>query len=432
MTIAADVLIVGAGSAGSILAERLSADPGLRVVVLEAGPDRLDPAVAALTDDATVLPIGPDSPVVRHYRTTLTASQSVDIVRGSVTGGSGAVNGGYFWRARPSDFGADLPGWSWVDVEPHYRAVESRIDARPRRDFAPSTTAFAAAAEAAGLGPTAVPLNIRGRRRRGPGAVFLEPAMGRPNLTVLAATAVTRLRMDGPRATGVEAVGPAGPVRLDADRVVLSGGAVESVHLLMLSGIGPAGQLRALGIPVVADLPVGQSFQDHPEWVLTTDWTTTPGHSVLEMVLAAGDLEIRPYTTGFGSERTTIGVALMRPRSRGHIALVSADPSVPPRIEHRYDGDAADAEALRNGCALVAEILAGASRLGEPAWSTSQHLCATAPMGTGDSGVLDAQCRVYGVDGLWVIDGSALPRIPSRGPHATIAMLAHRAAEFVG
>jgi choline dehydrogenase-like flavoprotein len=112
------------------------------------------------------------------------------------------------------------------------------------------------------------------------------------------------------------------------------------------------------------------------------------------------------------------------------MALVAADPAVPPRIEHRYDSEPDDVADLQRGCDLVAAMLTGATVLGAPSWSTSQHLCGTAPMGTGEHAVVDPQCQVLGVEGLAVIDGSVLPRIPSRGPHATIAMLAHRAAEF--
>jgi choline dehydrogenase-like flavoprotein len=112
---------------------------------------------------------------------------------------------------------------------------------------------------------------------------------------------------------------------------------------------------------------------------------------------------------------------------------VSADPLVPPRIEHRYDSEPADIAALQAGCQLAREIADPTTQVGEPAWSTSQHLCGSAPMGrAGDqNAVVDHQCRVHGIDGLWVIDGSVLPTTTSRGPHATIAMLGHRAAEFV-
>jgi choline dehydrogenase-like flavoprotein len=99
-------------------------------------------------------------------------------------------------------------------------------------------------------------------------------------------------------------------------------------------------------------------------------------------------------------------------------------------IEHRYDSEPADLTALQAGCDLVREIAGGGTGLGPPAWSTSQHLCGTAPMGVDEHAVVDPHCRVLGVSGLSVVDGSVLPAIPGRGPHATIAMIGHRAAEF--
>ena len=254
---------------------------------------------------------------------------------------------------------------------------------------------------------------------------------------MLTGVRVTRVRTAEGRVVGVEAVGRDGPIRLDAASVILSAGAVASARLLLLSGIGPARDLTRLGIPVRADLPVGQSFSDHPEWVMSTGWPAADRRPVLEAVLVTAGLEVRPYTSGFaamtgqpGQGNPDIGVVLTRPRSRGRLTCVSADPHVAPRIEHRYDSEPADVADLRAGCDMVADIVRGATELGEPRWSTSQHLCGTAPMGTGDQAVVDPMCRVHGIDGLSVVDGSVLPRIPGRGPHATIAMLAHRAAEF--
>lgn len=441
-----DVLIVGSGSAGSVLAERLSANPNCRVVVLEAGPGLENPTVQAMTEDGLSLPIGPTSPVIRRWQTRLTdhPPRTAELVRGSCFGGSGAVNGGYFCRALPADFDdVAVPGWSWTEVTEHYRAVEARIDVTRTVEFCTSTAEFIASAreagypwlpdlnDAAGTGVAAVPLNILDGRRRGPGAVFLEPALGRPNLTVFTGTRVIRVRIHDGRAVGVDAVGPTGPVRLAADRVVLSAGALGSAQLLMLAGIGPADELRAVGIRVVADLPVGQRCWDHPESVMATNRMPATRRPVLEAVLVTGELEIRPYTTGFGGESPKIGVALMRPSAHGRVSLTSADPSVRLRIEHRYDSEPADLAALRSGCELVAEMVSGTVELGSPTWSTSQHLCGTAPMGVGEHAVVDPHCRVIGVSGLWVVDGSVLSRIPGRGPHATIAMIGHRAAEFV-
>lgn len=439
-----DVLIVGAGSAGSVLAERLSTDPHCNVTLLEAGPGFDDAAVRDLTADVTVLPIGPGSPVARSFSATLTdhPMRVADIVRGACVGGSGAINGGYFCRALPRDFDG-MPGWSWAEAVEHYDALERRIGVAVEAEFSSGTEEFVAAAHFAGYrwlpgldtdatGLAAVPLNISAGVRNGPGTAFLEPALSRTNLTLLTGVTATRIRVDASRVTGVDAIGAQGSVVLDADRVVLCAGAIATAQLLMLSGIGPAGELSAAGIGVVADLPVGQRCWDHPEWVIPTSRAGTVGRPVLEAVLVTEDLEIRPYTTGFGAA-PGIGVALMRPTAHGCISLVSSDPVVPPRISHRYDSEPADVAALRSGIDLVTDMLSGTMVLGEPAWSTSQHLCGTAPMGTDDDeyAVVDPRCRVRGVDGLWVIDGSVLSRIPSRGPHETIAMVAHRAAEFV-
>ena len=141
---------------------------------------------------------------------------------------------------------------------------------------------------------------------------------------------------------------------------------------------------------------------------------------------------------GYGRDRGSpdwphIGVALMQPRSRGRITVVSSDPGVPPRIEHHYDSEPDDIAALRRGAELVRDMMARQARVVGPVWSTSQHLCGSAPMGAeGDPrAVVDQRCRVRGIDGLWVVDGAVLPVITSRGPHASIVMLAHRAAEFI-
>jgi predicted dehydrogenase (TIGR03970 family) len=471
-----DVLIVGAGSAGSVLAERLSADDACSVTVLEAGPGPQEPGVATMTRNGLQLPIGAASPLVARYQTQLTVDPQrvAHIVRGATVGGSGAVNGGYFCRATPGDVaGWGLPGWSWPEVLSHYRAVETDLDfadrpdhgdrgpirVRRTRELAGSTAAFVTAAERAGFrwlpdlnaagadtadGIGAVPLNIVDGLRTGPGAAFLEPAASRPNLTIRTGVRACRIRIDRGRATGVDVVGPDGSATLTADRIVLCCGAIGSAHLLMLSGVGEEAQLRAAGVEVTLPAPVGLRTADHPEWVLPTNWAVVPSRPVLEVVLSLrGELEIRPYTGGFvamvgdGSEGHPdwphLGVALMQPRSRGRVSLVSADPTVPVLIEHRYDSAEGDVEALQRGADLARELTSAATELGEPAWSTSQHLCATAPMGLdGDPhAVTDPQCRVRGVDGLWVIDGSVLPAVPSRGPHATIVMLAHRAAQFV-
>jgi choline dehydrogenase len=445
--------------------------------VLEAGIGLLDPALRAETTNGLRLPIGAASPLVQRYHTQLTDRpvRQAAIVRGATVGGSGAVNGGYFCRGLRRDFDSyRLPGWGWSDVVEHFRAIETDLDftgpvhgdsgpimVRRTHEIAGGTATFVDAARRYGFGwlpdlndvdgvaglPSgvgAVPLNIVDGMRIGPGAAYLLPALQRANLSLLTQTRAVRVRFSGSRAVGVNAIGPGGPISLSADRIVLSAGAIESAHLLMLSGVGDETMLRAVGVGVVARLPVGLAFSDHPEWVLPTTWAVAPGRPVLEVVLSTpDDVEIRPYTGGFVAmvgdgtaghpDWPHIGVALMRPRARGRITLAAADPLVPPKIEHRYDTEPADIAILQTGCGLAREIAGPTTQVGEPAWSTSQHLCGTAPMGhAGDStAVVDPHCRVHGIDGLWVIDGSVLPTITSRGPHATIVMLGHRAAEFV-
>jgi choline dehydrogenase len=469
------VLIIGAGSAGSVLAERLSADPGRAVTVLEAGVGLTEPQLLALTADGLVLPIGAASPLVRRYQAVLTErpAHRMAIMRGATVGGSGAVNGGYFCRGLPRDFdGYGLAGWAWPDVVEHFRAIETDLDftgpahgdsgpipVQRTAELTGSTEAFVVSAQRAGFawiddlndvgpglpsGVGAVPLNIVDGVRTGPGAAFLLPALSRDNLSLLTHTRAVRLRLSGGRAVGADAIGPGGPMTVLADRIVLCAGAIESAHLLMLSGIGPAAMLKAAGVDVVVALPVGAACSDHPEWVLPTNWATAAARPAVEVLLSTSeDIEIRAYTGGFVAmvgdgtpghpDWPHVGVALMQPRARGRITLVCADPDVSPRIEHRYDSEPADLAALRRGSELARELAGLTTDAGPPVWSTSQHLCGSAPMGGGGDprAVVDPRCRVHGVDGLWVIDGSVLPTVPSRGPHATIVMLAHRAAEFV-
>lgn len=472
-----DVLIVGAGSAGSVLAERLSADAACAVTVVESGPGPFDARVSAQISDGLRLPIGAASSVVRRYPSTLTSvpPRHAQLMRGEVVGGSGAVNGGYFCRGLPSDFdGWGVPGWGWSDVFPHFRAIETDLDfdnvlhgsegpIRVRRvsEFDGCTASFVQAATDAGhrwiadlnastpeapLGPGVgpVPLNIDRGTRVGPGGAYLQPALARANLTLLANTRARRIRIVAGRAAAVSCIGPQGAMDLEADRIVLCAGAIGSAHLLMLSGLGPQDVLVAAGIPVVANLPVGVRTSDHPELVLPVNWTETHGLPPLEAVLTTEDsLEIRPYTAGFGAmvsgrrddptDHPHIGVTLMRPKSRGRVRVVNADPDVPPAIEHRYDSEPDDVEKLHAGIELSRELVGAGTQSGSVSWSTSQHLSSTAPMGLDDDpvAVVDPKCRVRGVDGLWVVDGSVLPLVPRRGPHATIVMVGHRAAEFV-
>lgn len=474
----ADVVVVGAGSAGCVVAGRLSEDRDRTVALVEAGSD------AGHSGPLGVLPVGPASETVWRYPAHLRdGAAAVDLVRGRLLGGSGAVNGGYFVRATADDFARWPASWSYGSVLPYFRRLESDPFGERRwhgddgpmpvtrtavGDLHPVSAAFLAAAvdagfeyradlnepDAIGVGP--VPLNARAGTRVSTAGAYLVPHLARPNLRVLSGVVARRVLVAGTRTVGVE-VESAGRRRLlRAGAVVVSAGAVGTPHLLMCSGIGAAQHLSRLGIGVVVDLPgVGQGFGDHPEvtvgYRLSAASPHTRDRAVLEAVLETGDLELRPYRVPFGraiagvdDDLYRIGVALMRPRSRGEIVLRSADPAVPPSVHHGYLRERADREALLDGLGLAADLLGGPARAGlvEPITpgavtldhlGTSMHLSGSCAMGSPDDplAVVDEHCRVIGVDGLWVSDGSVMPAVPSRGPHATTVMIGERVAEFV-
>ena len=192
---------------------------------------------------------------------------------------------------------------------------------------------------------------------------------------------------------GVDAVGPQGPISLTADRIVLCAGAIQSAHLLMLSGVGDEAMLRAAGVPVVAPLPVGMFCSDHPEWVLPTNWTVATGRPVLEVVLSTDDGHRDQAVYGrfrrddFGDgtaghpDWPHIGVALMQPRARGRITLVSPDPACRRASSTVTTASPKTSLALRRGSELARELASAATYVGAPVWATSQHLCGSAPMG---------------------------------------------------
>ena len=501
-----DVVVVGAGSAGCALAARL-ADAGRRVLVLEAGADHAQPGdfPAVLRDASTLRSVAPGSPATWTHTAQLTAEVSAPVVRGRGAGGCSAVNGGYFVRATAADLdgwaadGNDL--WSAAAVLPAFRRSESDQDlpgdpahgatgpvpvARVRAAH-PVSDAFAGACAELGFpaepdknadgepGHGPLPMNVADGVRVNAAMAYLSPRRGAAGLTVRGDTLVTRVLVRSGRAVGVQT--PAGPVH--ADEVVLAAGAVASPHLLMLSGIGPAAQLRAAGVEVLVDAPgVGADLTDHPvvylTWQPSRPLPAPPGLLPLATVLNArsagstgsGDLEVLPWLKPFsqvfghpappGREDLALGVALMQEDSRGRLTLVSADPLVQPRVEQGYLTAPSDVRRLREAVRLTAELLRTASfaplvaaRTGLPddvladdreldRWvrahlTTAVHLAGSARMGPdGDPGaVVDQHLRVRGVTGLRVVDTAVLPRAPSRGPAATAVMVGERAAELM-
>ncbi|WP_179504179.1 MULTISPECIES: GMC family oxidoreductase N-terminal domain-containing protein [unclassified Sphingomonas] len=299
MNDAFDYIVIGSGSAGSLMANRLSADPAMRVALIEAGPsDRQWPV-----NIKTIMPVGNIFliPHARYnWKHTLSGNaqiggRSINFPRGKLMGGCSAINGGVYIRGQREDYEgwvkAGNKGWGYSDVLPAFTSIENyegpnkpwhgkggELDVQQPRSFNPITHAIIEAAQQAGhahnqdfagekqAGFGTYDLNQRRGTRLSSARAFLHPVLKRPNLTVLSDTLARRILFDRGRASGIE-IEEAGQRRtLEARReVVLCGGAINSPQLLMLSGIGPAAHLREKGIEVLHDLPgVGAHLQDHP------------------------------------------------------------------------------------------------------------------------------------------------------------------------
>jgi choline dehydrogenase-like flavoprotein len=391
-----DYLVIGSGTAGCVLAGRLSEEPGLRVGLVEAGGPADHPWIA----EPARWPQLQGSAIDWGYRTEPqrhAAGRRHDWPRGRVVGGSTALNAMAHVRGHRSDFdrwtAAGCAGWGFADLLPYFIRSETYAAGpspwhgsdgpvyltRPAEPH-PVTLAYMAAGAEAGQAPTddhngarlAGPclntLTIRDGRRQTIADAYLAPALSRPNLTLLTGTAALALAIEGGRCRGVRVRGPAGPRTLGAARgVVLAAGAVGSPALLLRSGIGPADALRALGIAVLADRPgVGANLHDHllsggnlyaarrrlppsryqhSESLMYLERPGAAGAPGLVLACVVAPVVTEQFQAPPAGEAYTLMFGFTHPRSRGRLRLASADPEVPPLIDPNYLAEAHDREA---------------------------------------------------------------------------------------
>lgn len=528
--IEADIAIVGGGTAGCLLANRLSADGRHRVVLVEAGGADRHPWIR--------IPVG-YLYCIGNPRTDWCFStaaepglggRAIRYPRGRVIGGSSAINGMIYMRGQAADYNGwrqqGLAGWGWDDVLPLFRAHEDYAEAEGRADPLHATggewrierqrlsweilEAFAEACAAAGIPRTEdfnrgdntgvgyFRVNQRRGRRWTAADGFLHPVKGRDNLRVETGALVERITLEGGRATGLLVRRDGRLTRIRAREVVLAAGSIGSPQLLQLSGLGPGAWLQVAGIDVVRDMPgIGANLQDHLQLrcvfrvtgarTLNTIANSLWGKATIALEYAlsrSGPMAMAPSQLGafarssaevatpdleyhvqplsleaFGeplhpSPAITASVCHLRPSSRGTVRAVSPDPAAAPEIAPNYLSTEVDRLTAARAIRLTRRIAAQAplapfrpeemkpgpevsnddAALAEAAGrigTTIFHPVGTVAMGAGEDAPLDNRLRLRGIEGLRVIDASAMPTITSGNTASPTLMIAEKGAAML-